>query len=482
MGFTAGQNAIIASVEKHQAGLWRISDNIWHYAELGFQETQSSKILADVLKQAGFEVEQGVAGMPTAFTATWRQGSGKPALGLLAEYDALPGLSQIKGSPRQEPLIAGAPGHGCGHNSMGTMQALAAIAFKELAVQENLNITLKVFGSPAEELLASRPFMVRAGLFRDMDAIIDCHASSRFEAVYGTLGPALYSLWFDFYGKTSHAGFDPWMGRSAADAVELMHAATERMREHIPPTTRLHWITTFGGDAPNIVPERAATWYMVRDTDANLRKVMEWVCACAEAAARMTQTRSEFRILTGIYQRHYNQALASLLFKHIEAVGLPPYGRDEEKYARALQRNAGLKEIGLDYQIGLNNADAGPFEGGSSDVGDVCMNVPTGCLRFPACVPGSPGHHWTVASAGATSIAHKGLSAGAKVVALTLYDLARHSELFVQIKKDFADLIANNPYQSFLAADTKPPLDFYNETQAKYREVLAGKFTELKQG
>jgi aminobenzoyl-glutamate utilization protein B len=481
MSLTAEQKKIITAIEKHQSEFWKISDAIWHYAELGFQETQSSKILADVLKQAGFEVQQDVAGMPTAFTATWQQGSGKPALGLLAEYDALPGLSQIGGSPKQEPLVAGAPGHGCGHNSMGPMQVLAAVAFKEWAIQENLNITLKVFGSPAEEILASRPFMVRAGLLRDLDTIIDCHASSRFEAVYGTVGSALYSLWFDFCGKTSHAGFDPWVGRSAADAVELMHAATERMREHVPPTTRIHWITTFGGDAPNIVPERAATWYMVRDTDANLKQVKEWVCACAEAAARMTQTRSQFRILTGIYQRHYNQALARIMFKHIQAVGLPRYSPDEENYARALQKNAGLKEIGLDYKVGLCNADAGPFEGGSSDVGDVCMNVPTGCLRFPVSVPGSPGHHWTVASAGATPIAHKGLSAGAKVTALTLYDLARNPELFIQIKKDFADLIANNPYQSFLAADTKPPLDFYNETQARYREALAVKVGEWKQ-
>ena len=480
MGLTAEQKAIIAAVEKHQSKFWKISDAIWGYAELGFQETLSAKILSEALKQAGFEVEQGVAGMPTAFMATWQQGTGKPMLGLLAEYDALPGLSQIGGSPQQEPLVSGAPGHGCGHNTMGPMQVLAAIALKELAIQKNLNITLKVFGSPAEEILASRPLMVRAGLFKDVDAVIDCHASGHFEAVYGTVGAALYSLWFDFYGKTSHAGFDPWVGRSAADAVELMHAATERMREHIPPTTRVHWITTYGGDAPNIVPERASTWYMVRDTDANLKRVMEWVCTCAEAAARMTQTRSEFKILTGIYQRHYNPALARLMFKHIEAIGLPQYGPDEDHYARALQKNAGLKEIGLDYKTALCNADAGPFEGGSSDVGDVCMNVPTGCLRFPTNVPGSPGHHWTVTSAGATTMAHKGISAGAKVVALSLYNLVQQPELFVQIKKDFAGLIANNSYQSFLAADTEPPLDFYNETQAKYREALAVKAGELK--
>jgi aminobenzoyl-glutamate utilization protein B len=278
-------------IEEIQEDFWKLSDDIWADAELGLMEYKSSRRLADTLEARGFRVERGVAGMPTAFVASWSSGSGKPVVGLTAEYDALPHLSQKAGVPSRQPLIEGAPGHGCGHNTMGAMQALAASAIQRIAGQNDLDITVKYLGCPAEELTVSRPFMVREGLFRDVDLVIDCHADGVFKTIYGALGTALYSVLVTFTGKTSHAAWKPWMGRSAADAVELMHAGTERMREHLPPTSRTHWVTLHSGDAPNVVPDRAATWYFIRDLDENLEALVAWVKGCAEGAALMTQTQ-----------------------------------------------------------------------------------------------------------------------------------------------------------------------------------------------
>ena len=250
----AERRKIFQTLETNQEKFWKISDAIWSYAELGLEEYKSAKLLADTLESAGFKLERGVAGLPTAFVATWSHGSGRPVVGFLGEYDALPMLSQKAGSPTQDPLVPGAPGHGCSHNTMCTTQALAVISLQEVMKQKGLNGTLKVFGSPAEEILVSRPYMVSAGLFQDVEVVIDCHGDSAFKVAYGMEGTAMYSFIVTFHGKTAHAGSSPWMGRSSADAVELMHAGTERMREHLPVTQRSHWVTTQGGEAPEQAP------------------------------------------------------------------------------------------------------------------------------------------------------------------------------------------------------------------------------------
>lgn len=273
----AGKQALGKVIEAQQEKYGKISDAIWSYAELGFEEVKSSALLAQTLEEAGFQVERGAAGMPTAFVATWGQGAGRPVIGFLGEFDALPMLSQKGGCPTQDPLVPGAPGHGCSHNTMGTMQALAAVALKEIMQKEKRSGFLKVYGSPAEEILASRPYMVRAGLFNDVDVVLDCHGDSCFRVQYGREGTAIFSFIVTFFGKTAHAGSSPWMGRSAADAVELMHAGTERMREHLPTTQRTHWVTLEGGEAPNVVPDRASTWYYVRDIDENVEHHFQWV-------------------------------------------------------------------------------------------------------------------------------------------------------------------------------------------------------------
>jgi len=468
----ADKLAIANGMEARQEKFWRISDAIWSYAELGLEEYRSSKLLADVLEAAGFKVDRGIAVMPTAFVATWSRGSGQPAIGFLGEFDALPMLSQKAGVPKKDPLVPGAPGHGCSHNTMGTVQALTVIALKEVMERKGLSGTLKLFGSPAEEILTSRPFIVRAGLFQGTDVVLDCHGDSAFQVAYGMEGTAMYSFIVTFRGKTAHAGSFPWMGRSATDAVELMHAGTERMREHLPTTQRTHWVTLEGGEAPNVVPDRASTWYFIRDLDENVENNFQWALDCAKGAALMTQTTYEVKTLGAIHQRFPNKRLAELVFENIKAVGKLTYTDEEEAFARAMQTEAGYPMIGMDYPLKLTSPESEPLRGGSSDVGDVTLVAPTVSLRFPVRVPGSPSHHWTVVSASKTSIAHKGLTAGAKVLAFSAFDLLTDPKILIEIRKEFAELTVKRPYKTFLPDGAQPPLGFYTDLMAKYRGAM----------
>jgi aminobenzoyl-glutamate utilization protein B len=346
---------------------------------------------------------------------------------------------------------------------MGTMQALAAVALQETARQLKLDVAIKYFGSPAEELAVSRPLMVKAGLFNGVDAVIDCHADAVFKSTYGMLGTAMESFKVAFKGKTAHAAWKPWLGRSALDAVELMHAGTERMREHMPLTNRIHWATLTDSSPPNIVPENAETWYYVRAYDQDLKEAVRWVIDCARGAALMTQTTFSIEVLSAIHQRFYNPSIAKLLYENIKSVGIPSYTPEEESFAQALQREIGTEEIGLNFKMALINAEEDEFRASSSDMGDVCLVVPTGQISIPFWVPGSPAHHWAVTSAGATSIAHKGISAAAKAVVLTICDLVEKPDLLVRVKSDFEELKIEHPYSSFLPDNYRIPLDFYSD-------------------
>jgi len=462
---------ISKEIESRQEKFWRISDAIWSYAELGWQEFKSSKLLADTLEEAGFRVDRGVAGMPTAFVATWSYGTGKPVIGFLGEYDALPMLSQKAGSPTYDPVVRGAPGHGCSHNTMGAMQALTVIALKEVMMRNGINGTLKLFGCPAEEVFGSRPYMIRAGLFKDVDVVIDCHGDGQYRVAYGAEGNAAYSFIVNFRGKTAHAAGEPWRGRSALDAVELMHAGTERMREHLPTSQRTHWIITEGGEAPNVVPDRAGTWYFIRDTDEQIEDIFKWVVDCAKGAALMTQTAYELHVVGAIHQRFSNRVLAELIFENIKLVGKPEYTKEEEAYAKALQQEAGMPVKGLDYAMAITNPETF-FRASSSDVGDVTLVAPTASFRFPVRVPGSASHHWAVTSAAATSIAHKGITAGAKVTAFSAYDILMKPDQFKRIREEFEELAGKRPYMSFLPEGAKPFLDLNAELMEKYRGTM----------
>jgi aminobenzoyl-glutamate utilization protein B len=355
---------------------------------------------------------------------------------------------------------------------MFVTQALTAITLKEFMEKKGLSGTLKLYGSPAEEILTSRPFMVNAGLFEGVDVVLDNHGDSFFQVAHGMEGTAMVSFLVTFKGNTAHAGSMPWMGRSAADAVELMHAGTERMREHLPITQRTHWVTLEGGEAPNVVPDRASTWYFIRDLDENVEKNFRWALDCAKGAALMTQTTYEVKTLGAIHQRFPNKRLAELVHENMKAVGKPAYTKEEEEFARALQTEAGYPVVGMEYPLKIVSPESEPLRGGSSDVGDVTLVAPTVTLRFPVRVPGSPSHHWTVVAAAKTSIAHKGITAGAKVLALSAFDLLTDAAVLAEIREEFAGLTARRPYISFLPEGAQPPLGFYTELMGKYRPAM----------
>ncbi|PKP35220.1 MAG: amidohydrolase [Bacteroidetes bacterium HGW-Bacteroidetes-17] len=458
----------------------KISDAIWSYAELGMQEFKSSALLASTLEAEGFTVDRGVAGMPTAFVASY--GSGKPVIAILGEFDALPMISQKGRVSKQEPLINGAPGHGCGHNEMCTAAAAAAIAVKEAMIKFGLKGTIRVYGSPAEETIISRPYMIKAGLFDDVDMVIDNHSSSDFSTGYGVSGNAIISTFFTFKGKTAHSSGAPWSGRSALDAVEIMNVSTNYLREHLFYTERMHYVITAGGEAPNVVPDKATVWYYVRNSDDKVEEMFERVLNCAKGAALATGTELvEVRTIAAAHQRHSNKGMAELLQRNIEIVGMPAWTDDEKEFAKAVQKELGKEEKGMPIKIeGLEAPKETFVGGGSSDVGDVTLVAPTATLRFPGGIPGGISHHWSNVTANYGSTAWKGLNAGAKVMAASAIDLFMNEDLRNIIIQEFKDYSVKHPYKSFLPEDAKPPVDLNKELMEKWTIELSKFYLEEK--
>jgi aminobenzoyl-glutamate utilization protein B len=449
----------------------KISDSIWSYAELGMQEFKSSALLADTLEEAGFTVERGTAGMPTCFVATY--GSGDPVIGLLGEFDALPMISQKGRIPVKDPLLEGAPGHGCGHNTMCTAAAAAAIAVKNAMDKYGISGTIKVFGSPAEETLISRPYMIRAGLFDGVDAVIDNHSSSGFSTSYGKGGNAMFSSVFTFKGKTAH-GASPWNAVSALDAVELMNVATNFLREHLFYTYRMHYVIKEGGEAPNVVPDRASVWYYVRNSDERVEEMYAKVINCADAAALATGAELEsIRCYSAIHQRHANKAAAELIQKNIDLVGMPEWTEEEHAYARELQKELEKEEKGMPTEVGeISDSSRHFVGGGSSDVGDVTLIAPTATIRFPGQVPGAIGHHWSVVAGNYGSTAWKGLNAGAKAIAASAIDMLTLPEELKKLRDEFEGYSRDHPYKPFLPEDAEPPVDLNKELMDRWRPLM----------
>lgn len=468
------------SVPETVARFGRISDAIWSYAELGMQEHKSSALLIKTLEEAGFTVEKGLAGMPTCFVA--RYGTGKPVVGILAEYDALPMLSQKGRTPKQVPVVAGAPGHGCGHNLMGAAATAAAIAVKQAMEKHKISGTIKLFGSPAEEMLVSRPYMIRAGLFEDVDVVINHHTASGFHSDYGVSGSAMASIVYTFEGKTAHAGGAPWGGRSALDAVEIMNVATNYLREHLHFSARMHYVIPNGGEAPNVVPDQASVWYFLRHSDAGLQEMQQRVLNCAKGAALATGTTlAQVRVLAAAHQSHHNKALAELMMKNIELVGMPAWSEEEHAFARALQKELGGEAKGMPTKIGSLGQPAKVFIGGaSSDHGDVTLIAPTATIRFPGIATGAQGHHWSTVTCGFGPTAWKGVNAGAKAMAATAIDLLTKPDSLKAIRKEFEEYSKTHPYKSFLPADAKPPLEFYDKLMSQYRPAMQAFYPEEK--
>lgn len=460
----------------------RISDAIWSYAELGLQEHKSSALLIQTLEEAGFTVEKGMAGMPTCFVASY--GSGKPVVGILAEYDALPMLSQKGRTPKRDPVVAGAPGHGCGHNLMASAATAAAIAVKQAMDKHKIAGTIKLFGSPAEEMLVSRPYMIRAGLFKDVDVVINNHAGSTFQTAYGVSGSAMISVTFTFRGKTAHSGAAPWSGRSALDAVEIMNVAANYLREHLHFSARMHYVIPDGGEAPNVVPDRAQVWYFLRNSDAKLQEMYERVVNCAKGAALATGTElAETRVLAAAHQSHHNKALAELAMKNINLIGMPEWTEEDHQFARALQKELGAGEKGMPTKVGTVEKPATVFTGGaSSDHGDVTLIAPTTTIRFPGIATGAQGHHWSTVACGFGSTGWKGANTGAKAMAASVIDLLTSPDALEAIRKEFDAYSKTHPYKSFLPANAQPPLEFYDKLMNQYRSTMEAFYLDGRTG
>ena len=461
----------LEGVEARRELTQQIVDSIYSFAELGFQEFETSAYLTALLEKHGFQVTRGVAGMPTAFVASW--GSGKPVIGFMADIDGLPETSQKPGVPYHAPLIENGPGHGEGHNAHMAVNVTAAIVVKELMERYKIPGTLRVYPGVAEELLASRTYMVLAGLFRDVDAMLSCHISSDFGTSYGPQGSGLVSTEYTFIGRSAHAAAAPWAGRSALDAVELMNIGWNYRREHLRPEHRSHYVIVEGGDQPNVVPPRARVWYFFRELDyERIRELHEIGTTIAAAAAQMTGTTMSERVLAATWPGHFNRPLAEALYANIRRVGMPLWSEADEKLARAAQANLKVKVQGLRKEIAELRPPSSERGGGSDDIAEVSWNVPTVVLRFPGNIPGMIGHHWSSGIAMATPIAHKGATAGAKAQALTALDLLLDPDLLRRAKEYFAEQTRETKWKSLIPEGTLPPAHLNREKMERFRPEL----------
>jgi aminobenzoyl-glutamate utilization protein B len=462
-----------------------MNDSVFSFSELGFQEFETSKYLTGVLEKEGFRIERGVAGIPTAFVATW--GSGKPVIALGSDIDDIPQASQKPGVAYKAPLVEGAPGHGEGHNSGVPLNIVAALAVKKVMEREKLPGTLMLWPGVGEELLGAKAFYVRAGVFKDVDVVLFAHVANDF-SVAG--GPArnitgLVSVEYRFEGETAHSAAAPWRGKSALDAVELMNVGWNYRREHIRIGSRVHYVVTNGGDQPNVVPRNASVWYYYREADyPHIMDLWRIGDDMAKAAALMTGTTVTSRLLGAAYPPHLNVPVAEAMSQNISAVGMPQWSADDQSFAKAFQKEMGVTIEGLPLKVrpfrppapveeDEQTRNTGPSGGGSDDIGDVSWVVPTVILRYPANMPGGPGHNWANAIAMATPIAHKGVVAGAKAQALTVFDLLTKPELVASAWKYFREVqTKDTKYQSFLRPDDEPATWLNKKTMDEYRPKL----------
>lgn len=459
-------------------------DSVFSFAELGFQEVETTKYLTGILEKEGFRIERGVAGIPTAWVASW--GSGKPVISLGSDIDDIPQASQKPGVAWHEPMIEGAPGHGEGHNSGMPLNIMAALAVKKVMEREHLQGTLRLWPGVAEELVGTKAYYVRAGLFKDVDVCLFAHVGNNFNVSIGpTTQNGLISVEYMFKGESAHAAGAPWRGKSALDAVELMDIGWNFRREHLRLATRVHYVVTNGGDQPNVVPPNAAVWYYLREADyehiMNLWKIGDNM---AQAAGLMTDTTWTSRLLGSAWPGYFSKPIAEAMDANIRKVGLPAWSDDDQALAKALQKELKVPVNGLATKIPPMRAPAPepaagegdgfgapqPLGGGSDDIGDVSWNVPTIVLRYPSNIPGGPGHNWANGISMATPIAHKGVVAGAKVQAMTILDILLHPEL-VKSAWDYYNNVQTKTvkYQSLIRPQDTPAIWLNQKTMEQYR-------------
>jgi aminobenzoyl-glutamate utilization protein B len=442
----------VASVDKHAVELTGVSDKVWGFAETALREYKSSKLLADFAEAQGFTVTRGVSGMPTAFVAKF--GTGRPIVGILGEYDALPGVSQ-KPQAEESPLVAGGAGHGCGHNMLGAASLGAALAIKEQIAAGKLRGTIIYFGTPAEEAVGGKTYMARDGVFNDVDVMFAWHPGDISHADMGT-GQAMVDLRVEFHGHAAHAAADPWNGRSALDGAEAFTHGVNLMREHMLLSSRVHYVIPDGGDVPNVVPDHAAVWIWARDQKrSEVDKLYTRLRKIAEGAALMTDTKVEVKLQGGSWETLTNDVGARLLDANLRWIGTPTYTAEEDAFARKIQAATNVPVVGMSREI--EGLDVQVEEGGSTDVGDVSWIVPTLNLTVVTSPKDAPWHAWPVVATGGTSIGHKGMIVAAKTLAATMVDLYEKPRALKEVRAEFEKKRGTVVFKAYLP-DGPPPI------------------------
>ncbi|MFX0556721.1 amidohydrolase [Maribacter sp. CXY002] len=451
-------------------------DKIFSFAELGFQEVESSKYITGILAKNGFDIEHSISGIPTAWFAKWSNGAG-PVIALGSDVDCIPKASQYPGVAYHKPIVDGAPGHGEGHNSGIPLNILSALAVKELMEKENIGGTLIIWPGIAEELVAAKAWYVRDGLFDNIDMCIFTHVSNNLSVSYGpTRGTGLISVEYSFEGEAAHSAGSPWRGRSALDAAELMNIAWNYKREHLHPLKRSHSIFTDAGDQPNVVPSKAAIWFYFRDV--KYEGIMDMYALAndmAKGAALMTGTTMTSKVLGTAWPRHYNKVIAETMYENIKEVGLPTWSEADQILAKAVQTEVASDKIeGLPTELSpLGLPVEEPISGGSDDIGDISWKVPTVTMRFPSNIPGLQGHHWSNAIAMATPIAHKGVVVGAKAEAMTILDFLLKPDLLSGAWDYFNNVQSKETtYKPMITEDDLPPIYLNTDKQGQFRPLL----------
>jgi aminobenzoyl-glutamate utilization protein B len=449
----ANKQAVIGSIDANTSVLTELSDKIWSYEEIAFEEKQSAKALADYAESQGFKVKRGVAGIPTAFTAEY--GSGKPIIGIMGEFDALPGLSQNK-VPTKSPLHEGKAGHGCGHNLFGVASLGAAVAIKELIQQGKIKGTIRFYGTPAEEKYFGKLWMVRDGLFDDLDVCMDWHPSAETKANVQK-GLALVDFRVEFFGQAAHASGDPWNGRSASDAMELYTTGINYLREHIEPTVRIHYHMEHPGDVVNVVPDYTKIWTRVRDTKREgMEAVWKRVERIAEGASIMADVEYKITLISGVHEVLVNRTGAAALQTNLEFLGGIDYTEQEQDFAKKIQESTGKEQVGMFSEIEpLEETEENP-RGGSTDVGDVSWVVPVIRLSATTAPKGTPWHSWAVVACGGMSIGHKGLNYASKALAMTMVDLYENEALRANVRGEFVKRKGDYIYKGIIPEGPPP--------------------------
>jgi aminobenzoyl-glutamate utilization protein B len=458
-------------LERNAKAIATLNDNIFYFGELGMQEFETSKLMSSLLEDGGFTVERGISGFPTGFCATY--GSGRPVIAIHTEYDSNPDNSQASGIAEHTPIVEGAPGHCEGHNTNGAVLVSCALAAKEAMQKFGLKGTLKVFGAPAEEQLISRPYFVRDGWFDDVDLAIADHIAAGYSVGYGLIQSAVVSATFTFHGETAHAGVAPWKGRDALDGVVLMDMGLAQYREHMTPTMRAQRVITNGGNQPNVVPRLAAVWWFFRDSTAEgAGKLFEQAKKIAEGAAMMTNTSVVVDVMSAVWPVRGNRTLAELIQREIEMVGLPEWSKDEDELARAVQAKAKVPVDGLKRSIDPLKGPA-VQKPAANDAGDISWKVPMAKFYYPANIPNINSHHWAAGVALATSIAHKGALAGAKVMASSIIECFTNPAIVEEAKRTFKEELGGIEYRPLLPRDQKPPVELNRAMMEKFRPLMA---------